>query len=169
MSEERQGRSFLAHEFDEAIVIQRAIVETEQQLAREHPLAEAKEALEEMAGHDEEQLKELQRLGKAFGATGRREEVASAMEELANQTVEAASGGPDSEKYEAHAVLLSLKRKQIDAATAMRAIGDELGNEEMIRACGELERESRSSGDQLARLLSELAVDLATRGDAART
>lgn len=164
-TEQLQGKSFVRHEFDEAIVIQKAIVETEQQLSKAHPLAEAKKEIERMVGRDEEQLRELERLGKGYGATGKKEEVAGTFEELASQLTESASGGPASEAYEAHAVLLTMKRKQLDAALAMRAIADEMGNEELTRATGTMEREMRTSSDRLAELLSDLAVDLATRDE----
>ncbi len=46
---------------------------------------------------------------KPFGATGKREEVAEALGSLADKTSQKA-GDEKSEGYEAHAVLLNLKR-----------------------------------------------------------
>ncbi|HEX5939909.1 MAG TPA: hypothetical protein VFZ12_06080, partial [Dehalococcoidia bacterium] len=60
-------------------------------------------------------LQELQKFGKPFGASGKREEVADALGSLADET-SAKAGEEESEAYEAHAVLLNLKRKQQDSA-----------------------------------------------------
>ena len=59
---------------------------------------------------------ELRTLGKAHGATGEVEDVAGGLKELMESTLETAtSEGADSDFYEAHAVLLNLKRKQWDS------------------------------------------------------
>jgi hypothetical protein len=45
MGEAKVGDKFVTHEFDEAIAIQRAIVEAETSLAKSHPHAESKAAI----------------------------------------------------------------------------------------------------------------------------
>lgn len=55
-------------------------------------------------------LPKLQKLGKPWGAKGKREEVAEALGTLADETAEKA-GSEESEAYEAHAVLLTKEIK----------------------------------------------------------
>jgi thioredoxin-like negative regulator of GroEL len=165
MAEAKEGNRFIQHEFDEAIVIQQAIVDSERTLQQEHPLPEAQQALKQMLKSDEQQLKTLQKLGRRFGATGKVEEVAGAMQELATQTTESSKGAPESEKYEAHAVLLNMKRKQQDSASAVVKMAQKLGDTELKTAATEMQKETKSSADELAGLLGQLAVQIATKGE----
>ena len=79
MAEAKEGQEFIQHEFDEAIVVQRAIVEAERLLAEAHPLPEAKRAIGKLMKTDERSLQQLTKLGQRFGATGKAEEVAGAL------------------------------------------------------------------------------------------
>ena len=68
-------------------------------------------------------LAELKTLGKPHGATGKIEDVAEGLKELMEETLETATKeGADSDFYEAHAVLLNIKRKQMDSAGGMLEI-----------------------------------------------
>jgi hypothetical protein len=165
----REGQSFIKHEFDEAIVIQQAIVQAERDLSKEHPLPAAKEAMGAMLRRDEEQLRKLESVGKRFGAQGKeKDDVSTGMDELVQKTAQTAKGGPDSEKYELHAVLLTLKRKQQDASDAIVQVAREMGDEEMKQAAMEMHKETQASADELSKLLGKLAVDLAQRGEMAK-
>ena len=90
MAEAKTGESFIQHEFDEAIVVQRAIVEAERILAEAHPLPAAKQAIGKLMKTDEKSLQQLTQLGERFGATGKVEEVAGALQELSNTVNESA-------------------------------------------------------------------------------
>lgn len=164
MAQAKEGQEFIRHELDEAIAIQQSIVEAERQLSAEHPLPEAKKELESMAAEDEQQLRELEQLGRQFGASGKREEVAQHMEELKREVSKHLKGGADSEKYEMHAVLLTLKRKQQDAAAALAEIAGRIGNADLRKAASRLHEEMRSSADRLAASLAKLATEIASRG-----
>jgi hypothetical protein len=56
---------------------------------------------------DQRHLEQLEKFGKQYGATGKREEVAAALGSLADETSQKA-GSEESEAYEAHAALLNL-------------------------------------------------------------
>ena len=45
MGEAKYGDEFITHEFDEAIAIQRAIVDAEEKLGRDHPRREAQQLI----------------------------------------------------------------------------------------------------------------------------
>jgi hypothetical protein len=169
MPEAKEGTRFIQHEFDEAIAVQQAIVESERSLKGEHPLPDARDAIGRMLPTDEQQLETLRTLGKQFGATGKAEEVASAMRDLAKETRTSAEKGPESEKYEAHAVLLTMKRKQQDSASAVAKIAQEMGDQELKSAATKMHKETESSADELALLLAELAVDIASKGPQPQT
>jgi Skp family chaperone for outer membrane proteins len=126
MSEAKAGEEFVKHEFDEAIAIQEAIVEGERALATSHPAAEVKRTLKSMLKDDQSFLKDLRRLGRQHDATGVAEEVAEPLVELMEMTASSA-GEAESEAYEAHAVLITLKRKQQDSAAAILMIAREPG------------------------------------------
>ena len=161
MAERRVGQEFIKHEFDEAIAIQQSIVEAERGLSKSHPLKEAKQALKSMLREDERQLTQLQRLGKPFGASGEMEEVAGGMVKLMELTLEHASGEVESETYEAHAVLLSLKRKQQDSAASVLKIARALKNPELRDAAAEMQKANKKASDELAKSLSDFAVLIA--------
>ena len=135
MGEAKTGDDFITHEFDEAIAIQRSIVEAETTLATKHPVTSAKRAIKESLGADQMFLKQLEALGKPHGATGKVEDVASGLTELMSETLgTAVAEGADSDFYEAHAVLLNLKRKQMDSAGGMLAIARDQKDSELRKA-----------------------------------
>jgi hypothetical protein len=161
MGEAKQGQTFIQHEFDEAIAVQQAIVEAERILAESHPLKEAQQAIGRMTKDDEQCLRELRQLGKKFGATGKAEEVAGAMQQLSQTTTQSAEEAP-SEAYEAHAVLLTMLRKQQDSSSAMVKIAREMNDDEVKEAATKMQKQIKSEADELATLLSQLAVEIAT-------
>jgi len=161
MAEAKMGEEFIKHELDEAIAIQQCIVDAEQQLSESHPEPEAKQAMKTCLREDEKFLKELQKLGKPLGATGEVEEVAGGLKQLMEQTLQSA-GEAESEAYEAHAVLLNLKRKQQDSASAMVRMAREMKNTEMRDAAQEFEKSQKESAQELSAQLANLAVKIAT-------
>jgi predicted RNA-binding Zn ribbon-like protein len=167
MGEAKVGQEFIKHELDEAIAIQRTIVTAEEQLSGSHPEAESKRAIERFLKQDQKFLQKLEQLGQEVGATGEVEEVAGSMQELMQTTLQTAEEAP-SEAYEAHAVLLNLKRKQQDSAAAMLKIAREMKNTEMRDAASEFEKATKESANELADQLSTMAVNIATeQGSAA--
>ena len=163
MAEAKVGEEFIKHEFNEAIAIQRTIVEAEQQLAEQHPEPESQKLIRQSLKNSEKFLKELERLGGKHGATGEVEEVAGSMQELMRTTLETA-GQAESEAYEAHAVLLNLKRKQQDSAAAMLKMAREMKDTELRDAAQEFEKGTKESANELATQLAALAVRIATEG-----
>jgi hypothetical protein len=161
MGEAKQGQSFIQHEFDEAIVVQQAIVDAEQVLADAHPMKEAQTAIKRMSKDDEQCLQDLKQLGRKFGATGKVEEVAGAMQELSQTTTKSAEEAP-SEAYEAHAVLLAMLRKQQDSSAAIVKIAREMNDDEIKEAAVKMQKQAKSEADEMADLLSQLAVQIAT-------
>jgi hypothetical protein len=158
------GRKFITHEFDEAIAIQRAIVETERVLRESHPVAKVKRRLKADLRSDRRHLEQLVTFGHAYGADGKREDVADALATLAERvTAKAgdAAGDAASEAYEAHAVLLALKRKQQDSANALIAIARELGERDLRVAVTAMKREMRLGADVLAKQLAAFALRIA--------
>src|SRR5215218_8820712 len=144
MAEAKTGEAFIQHEFDEAIVVQRAILEAERLLAEAHPLPEAQKAIGKLMKTDEKSLQQLTQLGERFGATGKADEVAP------------------SEAYEAHAVLLNMLRKQQDSAGAMVKIAQEMGDRDVKDAATEMQKASKAGAEELSGLLAQLAVQIAT-------
>lgn len=163
MAEAKVGREFITHEFDEAIAIQRAVVAAEEALARVHPMADTKTALKTTAREDMAFLRNLEKLGKPYGATGKVEDVAKSMKELAEETTSHAAEAP-SEAYEAHAVIVSLKRKQQDSGAAMLKIARAQRNTELRDAASEFFRAQRAGAQALADSLATLAVVIAGAG-----
>lgn len=171
MAESKVGDEFVKHEFDEAIAIQRAIVDAETALAKSHPHPASRQAVATMAKEDRAYLRELERLGKEKGATGEVEDVAEGVTELLESMVQKAGEAP-SEAYEAHAVLLNAKRKQQDSAGGMLKIARALKDTDARDAAQEFERGQKASSQELAKLLADFAVVIATAesdGAAART
>jgi hypothetical protein len=154
------GTEFIKHEFDEAIAIQQTIVETGKQLAKKHPVAAVKRQLTAAGRADESHLKQLTKFGKAYGAAGKREEVAGALSSLAEETAEKADA-EESEAYEAHAVLLNLKRKQQDSADAIIKIARKRKETDLRDAAMAMKREIKASADDLAKSLADFAVQIA--------
>jgi hypothetical protein len=154
------GRKFITHEFDEAIAIQQAIVEAEKALSSSHPVGKVKRRLKADLRVDRRHLDKLMAHGLAFDATGKREEVAEALASLADETAKKA-GDAASEAYEAHAVLLTLKRKQQDSADALIRIARELGDRDLRSAITAMKREVKRSADALAKQLAAFALEIA--------
>jgi hypothetical protein len=162
MGEAKVGDKFVTHEFDEAIAIQRAIVEAESILAKSHPHAESKAAISTALKEDKTFLRQLELLGRKKGATGRVEDVAEGVNELLESLVAKASEA-QSEAYEAHAVLLNAKRKQQDSAGGMLKIARALKDTEVRDAAREFGRAQKVSSDTLAAGLANFAVVIATQ------
>ena len=79
MGEAKVGEQFIKHEFDEAIAIQRTIVEAEEQLAEQHPEPDTQKAMRQGLKDSQKFLNELERLGGKHGATGKVEDVAGSL------------------------------------------------------------------------------------------
>jgi hypothetical protein len=165
MSEAKYGQEFIKHEFDEAIAIQQAIVEAERQLSQAHPDAPSKRAIKSALKQDERFLGQLQKLGQPYGATGEVEEVAGSMQQLMQETAQKASEA-ESEAYEAHAVLLNLKRKQQDSAAAMIKIAREMKETDLRDAAKDFHKSQKDSWKELSDRLAEFAVNIATSDSA---
>ena len=161
MAEAKTGEEFITHELDEAIAIQRTIVDAEEALGQSHPRPQAKQAIKRALKEDQRFLKELQRLGKQHGATGKAEDVAAALQELMKETSSSA-GEAESEAYEAHAVLVNLKRKQQDSGAAMIKIARAVKDDEMRLAATEFAKATKASAQELADELALMAVAIAT-------
>jgi len=155
------GTEFIKHEFDEAIAIQQSIVNAATKLSTSHPVSEVKRQVKADLRVDQRHLEELQKFGKPFGARGKREEVAEALGSLADET-SAKAGEEESEAYEAHAVLLNLKRKQQDSADAMVKIARDRKDTELRDAATKMKREIKASADGLGKSLADFAVRIAT-------
>jgi hypothetical protein len=163
MGEAKTGEDFIKHEFDEAIAIQQCIVEAESTLATTHPMRSAKTAIKASLVDDEKFLKQLTTLGKAHNATGAVEDVAGGLKELMESTLETAEGeGADSDFYEAHAVLLNLKRKQMDSAGGMLAIAREMKDADLSKAATAFQASQKTSAQALTDELATYAVKIAT-------
>jgi cytochrome c556 len=154
------GMEFIKHEFDEAIAIQQTICACGESLSKAHPVPEVRKQLAADLKVDQRHLKELQRYGKPYGAEGKREEVAAALSSLAEQTSQKAAS-EESEAYEAHAVLLNLKRKQQDSADAVIKIARSQKEPELRDAAMKMKKEIKASADGLGKSLSEFAVQIA--------
>jgi len=162
MGEAKIGEEFITHEFDEAIAIQRSIVAAEKMLSTKHPMATAKRTVKDALMEDQDFLTQLETLGKAHGATGELEDVAESMTELMSTTLHSATREKaDSEFYEAHAVLVSLKRKQMDSAGGMLAIARDQDDDELRKAASAMQRAQKASSNQLADELAVYAVSIA--------
>jgi hypothetical protein len=166
MGEAKVGQAFITHEFDEAIAVQRAIVDAEEQLSQSHPFAEAKTALKSSLKDDRKYLSDLEKLGREHGATGKVEEVAGGLQQLMEETASKAAEA-ESEAYEAHAVLLNLKRKQQDSALAMLKIARSRKDTKMRDAARAFEKGTRESARTLSEKLAAFAVRIAGKETAA--
>jgi hypothetical protein len=162
MGEAKVGQEFITHEFDEAIAVQRTIVTAEEQLSKSHPFPAAKRSLTSSLKDDRKFLTALEKLGREHGASGKVEEVAGALQQLMQETAQKASEA-ESEAYEAHAVLLNLKRKQQDSASAMLKIARAEKDTKMRDAAQEFEKGTRESAKELSAQLAAFAVAIAGR------
>jgi hypothetical protein len=161
MGEAKYGHEFVTHEFDEAIAIQQAIVDGADTLSTAHARPQSKRLIKTVLTEDTKLLKELKRLGKKHDATGKLEGVALALKELMDETAQSAAEAP-SESYEAHAVLINLKRKQQDSAAAMIKIAREQKDTELRTAATEFGKATKASAQELADDLALFAVEIAT-------
>ena len=155
------GTEFIKHEFDEAIAIQTTIVETGTKLASKHPVAAVQRQLKSAGKVDQRHLDQLKKFGAAYGAKGKREEVAEALSVLAEET-SAKADSEESEAYEAHAVLLNLKRKQQDSADAVIKIARQEKNADLREAAKTMKREIKAGADDLGKSLADFAVQIAS-------
>jgi hypothetical protein len=161
VGEAKVGEAFITHELDEAIAIQLSIVRAEESLSRDHPRASAKRLINDALREDQRFLRQLRELGRPHGATGKVDEVAEALDELMTQTSEVASEAA-SEAYEAHAVLVNLKRKQQDSGAAMIKIARATKDTTMRDAAKAFAKATKTSAQELADELAEFAVSIAT-------
>lgn len=168
MGEAKVGDEFVTHEFDEAIAIQRVIVDAERTLSTKHPVAAARRVIASALAEDREFLTQLTAMGKAHDATGKVEDVAGGLKTLMEETLESAlTDGSDSSFYEAHAVLLNLKRKQQDSAGAMRKIASDQRDAKMREAAAAFGKAQAAHSKDLAGALAEYAVGIAGRSEVA--
>ena len=167
MSEAKTGAAFIKHEFDEAIAVQQTIVDAERQLSTSHPEADAKKMIKSSLREDERHLGELKKLGKKHGATGKVEEVAEGLQQLMQETASKAAEAK-SEAYEATAVLLTIKRKQQDSASAMLKIARDLKDTQMRDGAQAMYKATKASADDLAKQLAAMAVTIVRMGAGAR-
>jgi hypothetical protein len=161
MAEAKMGEEFVTHELDEAIAIQRSIVDAEEQLSQDHPRSQAKRVIESALKQDQKFLEQLETLGREHGATGKAEEVAGALQTLMEETGQHAADA-ESEAYEAHAVLVNLKRKQQDSGAAMIKIARAMDDDKMRDAAEQFAKATKTSAQELADELAEFAVAIAT-------
>ena len=162
MGEAKTGEAFITHEYDEAIAVQQSIVDAETTLSTRHPQASAKTAIKTALTQDKVFLTQLKALGKPHGATGKIEDVASGLKELMEETLETATNeGADSDFYEAHAVLLNIKRKQMDSAGGMLEIARATKDKELRTAATEFQKAQKASCKALADELAAYAAKIA--------
>ena len=162
MGDAKVGEAFITHEFDEAIAIQQAIVDAETTLATKHPQSSAKQAIKASLAEDKTFLTQLKTLGRAHDATGKVEDVAGGLTELMEETLSSATKeGADSDYYEAHAVLLNLKRKQMDSAGGMLAIAQDQKDTKLRTAATEFKKAQKASSEALTAELATYAVKIA--------
>jgi hypothetical protein len=164
IAEARRRRSTsIKHEYDEGIAIQEAIVAAGEELADAHPVSAAQELLTEQLKTDERQLEELRGLGAVHGAKGKKEDVARGMGSLMTKTLGKATTkeAEESDAYEAHAVLLSLKRKQLDSAGGMLRTSTARGDEKAAVVHRKHQRELKTATEKLSESLAEFAVRIA--------
>jgi hypothetical protein len=163
MGEAKVGDEFITHEFDEAIAIQQCIVDAESSLSSAHPVSGAKRVIKSALTSDQKYLRSLKTLGRDHDATGEIEDVAGGLTELMNSTLEkATSEGNDSDFYEAHAVLLNLKRKQWDSAGGMLAIARDQKDTKLRDAAKEFQAGQKETSTALTKELAAYAVQIAS-------
>ena len=161
-----EGKEFITHEMDEGISVHQAIIAAEEKLADVHPLPEVQQALKRMLEVDTRQLETLKELGKPFGTKGTLEDVSRALSDLMKETARKAAlkKAEPSDAYEAHAVLLNLKRKQQDSAAAIAQIADHIREPEIATSARHMNKTMAADSESLAASLAKLAVQLATAG-----
>ena len=163
MGEAKVGEEFITHEYDEAIAVQQCIVDAETKLAKSHPVASSRAAINAAMSEDKDFLTQLKQLGKPHGATGKIEDVAKGLKDLMDETVETATTeGADSDYYEAHAVLLNTKRKQMDSAGGMLEIARATDDSKLRTAATAFAKAQKASCQKLADELAGFAATIAT-------
>ena len=164
MGEAKVGEEFVTHEYDEAIAVQQCIVDAETKLSTKHPVGSAKTAIKAALAEDKDFLKQLKALGKPHGATGKVEDVAEGLKSLMEEVLETATTeGADSDYYEAHAVLLNIKRKQMDSAGGMLEIARATKDTELKSAATAFAKAQKASCQVLAEELASYAAQIATK------
>jgi hypothetical protein len=163
MGEAKVGEEFITHEYDESIAVQQVIVDAETTLSTKHPVTSARKAIKASLAEDETFLTDLKRLGKPHGATGKVEDVAEGLKDLMESTLKTATKeGADSDFYEAHAVLLNVKRKQMDSAGGMLEIARATDDAELRTAALAFGKAQKESCQTLATELAAYAAEIAT-------
>lgn len=163
MGEAKVGEEFITHEYDEAIAVQQCIVDAETTLSTKHPVSSSKAAIKAALAEDKTFLTQLKALGKPHGATGKIEDVARGLKDLMEDVLETATtGGADSDYYEAHAVLLNTKRKQMDSAGGMLEIARATNDAELRTAATAFAKAQKGSCQVLADELASYAAKIAT-------
>lgn len=163
MGEAKVGEEFITHEYDEAIAVQQCIVDAETMLAKSHPQSSAKTAIKAALTEDKTFLTQLKSLGRPHGATGKVEDVAEGLKSLMEDTLETATTeGADSDYYEAHAVLLNIKRKQMDSAGGMLEIARATRDSALRTAATAFAKAQKASCQVLADELATYAAKIAT-------
>ena len=163
MGEAKVGEEFITHEYDESIAVQQCIVDAETTLSTKHPVGTARTAIKSALAEDKRFLTELKKLGKPHGATGKVEDVAEGLKTLMEETLATATKeGADSDFYEAHAVLLNVKRKQMDSAGGMLEIARATDDKELRTAATAFGKAQKASCQALAEELATYAATIAT-------
>lgn len=164
MGEAKVGEEFITHEYDEAIAVQQCIVDAETTLSTKHPVGSAKSAIKAALAEDKDFLKQLKALGKPHGATGKVEDVAGGLKTLMEDVLETATTeGAESDYYEAHAVLLNIKRKQMDSAGGMLEIARATKDTDLKSAATKFAAAQKASCQTLATELASYAALIATK------
>ena len=124
MGEPKTGEEFITHEYDEAIAVQQCIVDAETTLSTKHPVRSSQDRDQGRASReDKDFLATAQGARQAPRRDGQDRGRRRGPDEPHDETLETAtSEGADSDFYEAHAVLLNIKRKQMDSAGGMLEI-----------------------------------------------
>jgi hypothetical protein len=163
MGEAKVGEAFITHEYDEAIAVQQSIVDAEKALATSHPVGSSRAVIKTTMTDDVSFLSQLKALGKPRGATGKVEDVASGLKDLMDETLSSAKKeGTESEYYEAHAVLLTMKRKQMDSAGGMLRIARATRDSKLRTAAAAFAKSQKDSCKALADELAVFAARIAT-------
>ena len=119
--------------------------------------ARRRQPLSASLAEDKTFLTQLKALGKPHGATGKVEDVAGGLKDLMEETLETAVvEGADSDFYEAHAVLLNIKRKQMDSAGGMLEIARATKDTDLRKAATEFGKAQKASCQLLADELADI-------------
>ena len=165
MGEAKVGEEFVTHEYDEAIAVQQCIVDAETKLSTKHPVGSAKTAIKARSAED----KDVPQPAEGPWQAARRDRQGRGRrrgpEELMEETLETATEeGADSDYYEAHAVLLNIKRKQMDSAGGMLEIARATKDTELRKAATAFAKAQKASCQVLADELAAYAAKIASHG-----